>query len=204
MRHRFELSSRAERGTSAARDIVATTPVCSPTPRCAGSDAMLSLGRSRLRPRPSPRFLRRAQGAHAFVGRRLDADPRHRQFRARRQIRRASREMRTDLRCLRNNVASILTPELFSGHDLPDSPQNFQAADPADRFVGIRKMMTNVALADCAQQRVRDRVCQDIGIGMPFEPAVCGISTPPRISLRPSRKPMRVVANARASTCRRA
>ena len=49
--------------------------------------------------------------------------------------------------------------------------QNFDAADSANRFVRVRKMMTDVAFADRAEQRIRNRVGENIRIGMSFESA---------------------------------
>jgi hypothetical protein len=38
----------------------------------------------------------------------------------------------------------------FRRQDLADSPQNFEAADSANRFIAVRKMMSDVAFADRA------------------------------------------------------
>ena len=49
-------------------------------------------------------------------------------------------------------------------HAIADALQNLHAADPADRFVGVRKMLANVAGADRAEQRVRDGVRENVGV----------------------------------------
>ena len=55
--------------------------------------------------------------------------------------------------------------------------------------VGVGEVLADVAEAGGAQQRVDDRVGEDVGVGVPREArASPGISTPPRISGRPSSK----------------
>src|SRR5439155_17523217 len=53
------------------------------------------------------------------------------------------------------------------GHAL----QNLDAADVANRFVRVWKMLTDVARADCAEQRVRDRMRQNIRVRVAFQTA---------------------------------
>ena len=50
--------------------------------------------------------------------------------------------------------------------------QDLDAADAADRFIGVWKMFTNVARAERAQNGIGDGVRENIGIGMSFEPAL--------------------------------
>src|ERR1700731_153784 len=49
--------------------------------------------------------------------------------------------------------------------------QNIDAADTANRFVGVRKMAADVFRANRAEKRIRNRMRQNIGIRMTFEPA---------------------------------
>jgi hypothetical protein len=50
--------------------------------------------------------------------------------------------------------------------------QNLDAADPANRFVRVREMMADIAFADRAQERVRDRMADHVRIRMAFESAI--------------------------------
>ena len=54
-------------------------------------------------------------------------------------------------------------------HESRDLAQDFQAADAADRFVGVRKMMADVALADRAEHGVGDGVSEHVGIAVAIE-----------------------------------
>ncbi len=60
-------------------------------------------------------------------------------------------EMRADLRRFRDQGrVDIGDAAIFRRQNFPDPAQNLEAADAANRFVGIRKMMADVALADRA------------------------------------------------------
>ena len=64
-------------------------------------------------------------------------------------------------------VASTLTTRAFFwAKQLGHAFQDFNAADAANRFVGVRKMLTNVARANRAEQGVGNRVRKHVGVGM--------------------------------------
>ena len=76
-------------------------------------------------------------------------------------------EMRADLRRFRDQRrVDVDDPAFLRRQELADPPQNLQAADAANRFIRVRKMMADVALADRAEQRIGDGVGEHVRIGM--------------------------------------
>jgi hypothetical protein len=62
-------------------------------------------------------------------------------------------------------VASTFTTRaFFFRQQIADPLQNFHAADASNRFVGIWKMLSDVAGTNRAEQRVGDRVRENVGI----------------------------------------
>ena len=51
-------------------------------------------------------------------------------------------------------------------------PQDRKTADPANRFIRIRKMMADITLTDRAEQCIGDCVAENVRIGMPFQSAI--------------------------------
>ena len=77
-----------------------------------------------------------------------------------------------------------------------DVSQNFDAADPADRFVRVWKMLSNVAGAECAEDGVGDGVGKDVSIGMSFKSAVVRNFDTAENKFAPADEAMRVVTDA--------
>ena len=50
--------------------------------------------------------------------------------------------------------------------------EDLQAADAADRGIGVGEVMADVLLADGAEHGVGDGVAEDVGIGMTLESAI--------------------------------
>ena len=68
---------------------------------------------------------------------------------------------------------NIEDARVFLGEQFSNTLQNFDAADAPNRFVGVWKMLSDVAGADRAEQRIGNRMRQNIGVGMSLEPAAC-------------------------------
>ena len=56
--------------------------------------------------------------------------------------------------------------------DVRDAAEDLEAADAADRFVGIREMESDVALADGAERGVGDGVAERVGVGVAVQAGV--------------------------------
>src|SRR5437588_4851109 len=132
--------------------------------------------------------------AHPFVRRRLDADARGLEAKRSRDllahrgnVRRDFRRFR-DQRCVHIQRARV-NLSLKRRYPL----QNLDAADPANRFVVVWKMMTDVVFADRAQQRIRDRVADHVRVRMPVESALVRNLDTAQDQFASGREPMRVV-----------
>ena len=91
--------------------------------------------------------------------------------------------------CSSITVASTCTIASPGATQLRDRrAQQVDRVGVAVALVGVGEVLADVAEAGGAQQRVDDRVGEDVGVGVTREPRVVGISTPPRISGRPSAK----------------
>ena len=78
------------------------------------------------------------------------------------------------------------------------SLQNLDATDPPNRLVAVRKMMADVAFANCSKQCVRDRMADHVRIRMSFESAIVRNLHPTENQFPPGGEPMRIVTIATA------
>src|SRR6201999_3182659 len=78
-------------------------------------------------------------------------------------------DMRADLGLFSNKRGiDVDDGKALSGQNRLNPAQYFLAIYPLYRVIRIRKMMANVSIPGSAEERVRDRMRQDIGIGMPI------------------------------------
>src|SRR5439155_17685229 len=74
--------------------------------------------------------------------------------------------------------------------------QNLDAAHAANRFVGVWEVLADVARANRAQQRICDRVGQDVRVRMSFKPARVRDLHAAENQFSSCRKTMHVVADS--------
>src|SRR4051812_25057128 len=74
-----------------------------------------------------------------------------------------------------------------------DPLQNLDAADAADRFVGVRKMMADVVLAHGPEQCIGDRMADHVRVRMPVESAIVRDLDAAENEFSPGRETMRIV-----------
>ena len=89
-----------------------------------------------------------------------------------RDVRAHGRDVRRELRRLRDDrgidVADLVAARVDQRRNVAQEHAAVGALPPR---VGVRKVRTDVAQRERAQQRVADRVQQHVGVGMPGEPA---------------------------------
>jgi hypothetical protein len=61
---------------------------------------------------------------------------------------------------------------VLAGEDEGDAAEDFEAADAADRFVGIREMEADVALADGAERGVGDGMAEGVRVRVAIEAGI--------------------------------
>ena len=71
-------------------------------------------------------------------------------------------------------VASTFTARAFASDPSidVDLAQNFETADPANRFIRVRKMMADIAFTDRAEQRIGNCMAKNVSVGMSIQSAI--------------------------------
>ena len=132
--------------------------------------------------------------AEAFVCRRFNADAEFTQANRIRNCFSHSWNVRRDLwRFCDQRRVHVQRPRMNFAQQSCHSPQNLDAANPANRFVRVREMMADVSFADCTQQCVRNRVANHIGVRMAFQPAIVRNLDAAQDQFPAGREPVRVI-----------
>jgi hypothetical protein len=79
-----------------------------------------------------------------------------------------------------------------------DMSQDFDAADPANRFVRVREMSSDVAGAERAKDGIGDGVGKNISIGVSLKSAVVRNLDAAENEFAPAHQTMRVITDAAA------
>jgi hypothetical protein len=74
--------------------------------------------------------------------------------------------------------------------------QNFDAADPAYRFVRVREMFSDVAGGECAEDGIGDGVGKNVSIGVSFQSLVMQNLNAAENKFAAAHQAMRVVTDA--------
>src|SRR5262249_62284412 len=161
------------------------------------SKTSLLHGNARHRDRAHP--FPAADGSEPFVRCRLDAnrvcfyaERGGDVFLHRRDVRRNFRRFR------QQSCVNIHDTRVLLRRDGRDVSQNFDAADSANRLVRVRKMFSDVAGAECAEDGVGDGVGKNVSIGMSFKSAMVRNLDAAKNKFPSAYQTMRVVTDAAA------
>ena len=114
--------------------------------------------------------LRAAKETEFLVRGRFHAHAAERQFQASGELLADGVEVRRDLRRFGDERGIYVNDARFVGGDqVHDAREDFRGTDAADGFVRVREMVADVPGGDRAEQRVGNRVDEDIRIGMAVE-----------------------------------
>ena len=100
-----------------------------------------------------------------------------------------------------NGGIDIQHPAAVPRYEIHGFADNFETADPTDRFVGVRKMMPDIEFADRTENRIRNRVAKDVGIAVAFESMRMRNLDSAENQRAPFGKAMHVVTDSTSSRC---